>query len=294
MLKKIFFLILISFTALSLYSEDFLYDIYKSENFSELEKGKTKITIKTQSPKVKVYLNEEFYGYTPLEISDLIPGFYFIELKKEGCKKIRTAIQVKDAVSDFYYFELKPAEGTVSFSGLPEGAVLSIDGVKSEKTEGIILSQGKHYYTARKFGLENMWGNFTVQGEGQSEGEAAPDLTISLEPREKQLGIKKFKSVKKCYSKKSTDFQKIGFNFKISKNAFCKIQVFNQYGIELYSEEFGGNFTEENQAVEISRKAFSEGLTEGTYTAKLSARPLSESENLSDNSACDECSFSVK
>lgn len=83
------------------------YEFLKPEHFEEIATGRTKITLKTDAPKAAVYINNEFHGLTPLEIHNLIPGDYFVTIKKEEYKTMQIAIQIKDGVSDYYYLEME-------------------------------------------------------------------------------------------------------------------------------------------------------------------------------------------
>ncbi len=80
------------------------------ESFAEIEAGSRTCVFKTSSAKAAIYINSEFQGYTPLEVDDLVPGFYFVTVQKDGFGTERFLIQVRDGRSDFYYVRLEPRE----------------------------------------------------------------------------------------------------------------------------------------------------------------------------------------
>ena len=80
---------------------------FEPERFEELPQGQSAATFKTSKPKAAIYLNGEYHGLTPLKAAGLVPGRYFIQIKKKGFKAVNIAIQVKDGVSDYYYIEME-------------------------------------------------------------------------------------------------------------------------------------------------------------------------------------------
>ena len=88
-------------------------EIFLPERFEEIEEGKTAATFKTSKKKAALYINGNFQGLTPLMAAGLLPGFYSVQIKKEGFKTVNIAIQVRDGVSDFYYIEMEEDDSRV-------------------------------------------------------------------------------------------------------------------------------------------------------------------------------------
>lgn len=84
-------------------------DILEPEYYSELSKGETQILIRTEVPKANVYLNKIYQGKTPLNITDLIPGYYLLTVESsDGEEKIQSRdylIEVQDARYQNYYIQ---------------------------------------------------------------------------------------------------------------------------------------------------------------------------------------------
>lgn len=89
-------------------------EIFAPERFEEILPGQSAATFKTSKPKCALYINGEYHGLTPLRATDLVPGRYFVLIKKEGFKDVNIAIQVKDGVSDYYYIEMEIDEEPVT------------------------------------------------------------------------------------------------------------------------------------------------------------------------------------
>lgn len=85
-------------------------DFFQPESFLEIDSAFGEWTVKTSVPKAALYVNGEYHGLTPLKASGLVPGRYFIQVKKKGFKDVDILIQVKSGVSDFYYLEMEEAE----------------------------------------------------------------------------------------------------------------------------------------------------------------------------------------
>ena len=82
-------------------------EIFMPERFEEFAQGQSAFTFKTSKPKAALYINGNYHGLTPLMATGLVPGRYFIQIKKKGFKTVNIAIQVKDGISDFSYIEME-------------------------------------------------------------------------------------------------------------------------------------------------------------------------------------------
>lgn len=76
------------------------------DSFSDLTNG-SQIVIRTDKKKVKVYINGEFSGLTPLTIKNLIEGTYNIKLALGETEKFYE-LEVKKNLKQNFYVELFP------------------------------------------------------------------------------------------------------------------------------------------------------------------------------------------
>ena len=64
-----------------------------------------KITIRCQKEDCGIFLNGEYQGLSPVTISDLVPGTYYLQVKKSEYKDLDFFIQVKKDQSLYYYVD---------------------------------------------------------------------------------------------------------------------------------------------------------------------------------------------
>lgn len=99
------FLFLLAFLLISsfpLHSSGFPpddFDVFPPERTVQTASAKPSVTVRTQKPGEKVYLNGNFQGRSPIKIRNLVPGFYWLRAGGGGevCIEIR-------AFSDAEYF----------------------------------------------------------------------------------------------------------------------------------------------------------------------------------------------
>lgn len=95
------------------------------ERFEEIASGNAAFTFKTSKTKAALYVNGNYHGLTPLKAAGLLPGLYYVQIKKQGYKTVNVAIQVKDGISDYYYIEMQVDEpdGERGKEKVPEEAI---------------------------------------------------------------------------------------------------------------------------------------------------------------------------
>ncbi len=76
-----------------------------SEEF--IQQDITVITLKTDVPKARIYLNGEYKGISPLCIKSLVPGFYRLTIKKDNYEDTDTMIQAETNKNKTFEFNLK-------------------------------------------------------------------------------------------------------------------------------------------------------------------------------------------
>lgn len=249
--------------------------ILAPENRVEISGDSTSINFKTDHSKASVYINEDFYGYTPLEIKNLIPGFYLVNIMREGFAPKEFSIEVKAGHSDDYYLELIPRMGSVKFEGLPENTKLYIDRnpVKGLEAE---LPAGKHIYTATSFGFISKSELFTV-----TEGE---EKLLQVQLTEKAFSAEKLKVKVKQKNNTAT----FTASAKISKPCKARFVLRTETLDELYSSE-DLSITEENFKLTVNLPA--EQIPSGT---KLEAVLYCNDGKITDQTSCELRKFFVK
>lgn len=72
---------------------------------SFIEEGETAIIVESKTPKLKVYLNGIYQGKTRLKVSNVVPGVYFLELKKGDDSLGRVTITIRENYVLTYTFD---------------------------------------------------------------------------------------------------------------------------------------------------------------------------------------------
>ncbi|MCR5289787.1 MAG: PEGA domain-containing protein [Treponema sp.] len=88
-------------------------EILLPEKQTDLSHGQTKIILRTNKQKARIYLNNTYQGISPLTITDLVPGIYFLMIKKEGYTPYTTTIQVLPSYTQEYYIQLVASSNTI-------------------------------------------------------------------------------------------------------------------------------------------------------------------------------------
>jgi len=100
----------------------------------------------------EIYINNRYRGKTPLDITDLVPGSYKLELRIEGYHEHTTWIQYTGG-DQSYYYTLERIMGRLEVSVRPSDAQITMD--KTEIDEGINrVPVGSYLLTVRAFGFE--------------------------------------------------------------------------------------------------------------------------------------------
>ncbi len=272
--------------------------IAHSQEFQRLEPESTEI-IQTAESRIRimcglknagVYINEDFYGYTPLEIDRLIPGFYQISIRKDGFRNNDKEIFIENGLLKNYFFEMEPEYGFLCLTGIPEDSIITLDGKRlddgspsftdNERKKRWQIQSGSHILKIQAFGMETI--NRKIEIVPDSETGFTPDFT------EKQLVLKQFKArTGKISLSKIMGKKEIGFSFFISKNADVKISIEDESGKTVAEGNFTSFSTEKQKAVLILDDEETAGITAGKYKARIQA---DDGKNI----LFDECSFSVR
>tara|TARA_B100002051_G_C16745179_1_gene647098 strand:+ start:642 stop:2426 length:1785 start_codon:yes stop_codon:yes gene_type:complete len=131
----------------------------KTENFNavadtlielnySLSKQTGNLMIVTNPKGAKVYLNEKYYGESPLELQYLEVGEYFLSIVKKDYEEFSNKIRIDFNSDATVNKDLIPMPATVAFFSTPNGANVFVNNKLKGKTKesGLILNlpKGKH------------------------------------------------------------------------------------------------------------------------------------------------------
>lgn len=210
------------------------------EETSEIQGTLGTISIKTSIQKSEVFLNNEYQGVTPIIIKDLVPGTYKMNIKKMGYAEQYFLLTVENNKSASYYVEMIPVNGTLTFSTLPEGAKILIDGKSVDKVSvdsPLTLSEGPHRYEVSAFGYNKVSGNVTIM---QNE-----NTHLELQLASSDTKVTNFNVVKKE--------KKVFFTFDISSPTQVVLIVTDMKGNEIIKFE-KQDFSDKKASIEWDKK----------------------------------------
>lgn len=75
------------------------------QSVSQISSGGTRIVITSNQGRSQIYLNNIYHGKTKLNIENLMPGEYVLQLLKNGKYSKKYYITVKKGYALFYYVE---------------------------------------------------------------------------------------------------------------------------------------------------------------------------------------------
>ena len=90
----------------------------EAEKIYEIEKMQTVISVRSNVQGAAVFLNNEYQGTVPLNISGLAAGIYELRLEKQGYSNSAYMIYVSEGRSFSYYVPLERSIGFLVFSSL--------------------------------------------------------------------------------------------------------------------------------------------------------------------------------
>ncbi|WP_294429593.1 PEGA domain-containing protein [uncultured Treponema sp.] len=104
-------------------SEAFEYiPLLEPEEIADIDSSRTKATIKTNVKKSTIYLNGNLQGKTPLNIQNLVEGFYLLHVECKGYLPKENFIYIQRGKARTFYIELEPTEETLKKQAEKEAA----------------------------------------------------------------------------------------------------------------------------------------------------------------------------
>ncbi|MCI0515406.1 PEGA domain-containing protein, partial [candidate division KSB1 bacterium] len=110
----------------------------------------------SEPPAAKVTVNGNYYGVTPLQITDLKPGLTQLKLELDLFEDQITALELSPGETRVLDFQLQPKRGKLIVESLPSAATVEVDGQARGATplEVAELSYGKHLVRVLKTGYK--------------------------------------------------------------------------------------------------------------------------------------------
>lgn len=102
--------IVLGFSLQSLYSQILPYSenlVIEADSKKTLDNNQTAVVLRTDRRKAAVHLNGTYKGITPLAVTNLAPGYYFLKIEKNGFETIEKYIKVEAGISSSFYFTLE-------------------------------------------------------------------------------------------------------------------------------------------------------------------------------------------
>ena len=119
-------------------SDELAFDLAKlvlleSSLMTKSEDGSAGIIVKTDIKNADIYLNGNFQGRTDLEVMNLLPGMYVMEVKKNGFRDEIFQIEVKSGIISTFSVNLTELKGTLTLKNLIPGTKVQVDGYQYRK-----------------------------------------------------------------------------------------------------------------------------------------------------------------
>ncbi len=210
----------------------------------------------------EIYINNRYRGETPLVVTDLVPGSYKLELRKEGYYEHTTRIQYTGS-DQSYLFALERIMGQLEVSVRPSGVQITLD--ETELDERINrVPVGSYLLTARAFGFEQHE-EVVIIRENETTRVTLVLTRAAFRIDEPELTRRTFNPDNPGVLGTTT------FKFKVSTYSNGTIRVFHSNGIELVRTRLP-RFTSWDQAfIWDGRSDNGEIQGDGDYTIQLEA-----------------------
>lgn len=223
---------------------------------------KTSVYIHTDADSAEIYLNGQFYGYTPKTIENLREGRYSLRIEKQSYRTRRFSINVRYGEEQEYYIQMEQYFGYVSFAKTPEYAQVCVDGeIKTKTTEKI--SEGEHTVQFKLFGYETASADIYVFRRTHQV------VTANLAPA--AFRISDFEADKKSFNPAlPAKIGEINFSFYVTNDSPATLKIFDRDGNAIMEKYYSGFRTWNQSASWSGKNSLGEPFPGGEYTAEIS------------------------
>lgn len=270
MYKRIQCFILSLFCLISLtFAEETIEPVIKEK----LQGTETCVFIKTDVPAVEVYINGIFQGTTDLEICDVLPGLYNLDLVKSGYEKYSCVISVKSGYSLEYSFIMEKVYGELSVLNVPNEALVTVgSSVSSSKTSSdkdfvdyvLKVEPGEYELKIEKFGYEKYSEWIQIEANKTTE--------ISVDLEESPFVLSNFACNKTSFNPDySGHLGCCTCSFSVTAHGTAKVIITDDAGREVWSKQFL-HFTSWGQTFDWNgRDSSNNKLPDGIYCISITA-----------------------
>lgn len=238
------------------------------EAVKSINENEARIEIKTSIPGVEVYLDNVYYGRSNLTIKDLKPGYYKLELVKEGYESETVYISVKNGCSKKFSFEMRRIYGTVEIHNIPENAYVYISNYEQKDINGAFYSTkivpGRYEVRICKFGYKDYVENVDVVPYGI--------VSVYPEMTEADFALMDFYSGRVSFNPNYKNFLgKVDFGFFVTANEPVEAVIYNDDGDEVFAYYWDSFITWQQFFTWDGRDWDGNILADGLYTIVLSS-----------------------
>ena len=180
---------------------------------------KSYVSINCNVNNAQVFINGIYQGLSPIKIYDLVPGFYFVQIRKNGFKTKNLQIFVRQNVNTEYFVELEQAFGFIKINNLLPNAIVKINGNEFSK-DLIRLPVGAYQVFVCAFGYDDFSKTVLVTENAQTQ--------INPVYNQAKFEIKDFSVSRKIINPLTkTSISKTDVSFFVTAPGFAEILVKN-------------------------------------------------------------------
>lgn len=267
-LKKIIFLfaLILNFSQfLTAQEKDVLEPVKIKESLTEI----TIFEIHTNVTGAEIYMNGVYQGRTNLIVTNYNPGFYFLEIRKEGYKTEKFSVEIKKDYHQTYSVDLKPIFGKLLIKNVPANPDFFIDGIRQNSvivTEDniceLIVPVGTHNLLVRSFGYSEFQQSCEIVENENTE--------IFAEMKVSDFEIKYFEASAKVFNPEYKNrLGLVTFSFVVTGNEPVHFCIENESGEKVFEKDWQ-EFKNYFQFVTWNGKnSDGEKLPDGMYKASV-------------------------
>ena len=260
-------------------SDELAFDLAKlvlleSSLMTKSEDGSAGIIVKTDIKNADIYLNGNFQGRTDLEVMNLLPGMYVMEVKKNGFRDEIFQIEVKSGIISTFSVNLTELKGTLTLKNLLPGTKVQVDGYQyrkiitaneNESVYKLNLVPGRYFLTFSKFGYESTQSQIYVN--------AFEDTELKVQLNEMEMLISGLRASRKTINPEYKNiYGKVVFTFFVSASSPLSAFIEDDNGNEVWRTDWK-EFTTWKQGFEWdgSYQDIGKKVPDGNYTVHISS-----------------------
>lgn len=249
-------------------------EVLKPHSMSETVDGTAGIVVETDVINADVYLNGNFQGKTDLEVTNLLPGMYVLEVKKNGYQDKIFQIEVQPGVSATFKIGMTELLGTLTLKNLKPGINIQIDGyqfkkiltvAENQKSFTQTLKPGRYFISFSKFGFES--------SQVQVYVNAFEDTEVKVQMNEIQMMVTGLRANRKTINPEYNNiYGKVIFTFFVSASSPMEAYIVDERGNEVWRTEWESFDTWKQGFVwDGSYKDIGSKVPDGKYNVHISS-----------------------